>query len=255
MNTFVNLASVDDVQEYLTIPSDKRAASKDEVAKFLRGASADLIQAINRYPILQRCTETRDGTGGSRIVFANGPVRQVNAVKIGNIAVNPSSDGVQASYVFDRIALTYVMGNFPRGFSNVFLDYYAGWIPATAPDWAGNTDYSLFDFILDPAGNIQQVTTPGTSGATAPATWGSTPGATTSDGTVKWTMVLPDNEPVLLQRAAVTLTAQRWRRRPHLDETTYSMGGEITTAFSTKDVPDEVQTAINVCRWSVPILR
>lgn len=254
MNSFVNLATVDDVQEYLTIPTDKRAASKDEVAKFLRGASADLIRAINRYPVLQPYTETRDGTGGARMLCANGPVRQVNQVKIGGIAISPSPNGVSLGYIFDRISIAYLMGCFPRGMANVFFDYYAGWIPATAAAWAGNKSYNLFDFVLDSGGNVQQVTVAGTSGPTAP-TWATTPGATTTDGTVAWTLVLPDNESVLLWRAAVTLTAQRWRRRPHLDESSYSMGGQITASFSAKDVPPEVQTAIDQCHWVVPIPR
>jgi hypothetical protein len=56
---------------------------------------------------------------------------------------------------------------------------YAGWVTVTA--------YAIGTIIVDSNFNLQEVTTAGTSGATAPA-WASTIGATTTDGTVTWTM-------------------------------------------------------------------
>jgi hypothetical protein len=52
--------------------------------------------------------------------------------------------------------------------------------------WQPNKVYELANEILDPAGNIQEATTAGTSGATAPV-WNETPGGTTTDNTVVWT--------------------------------------------------------------------
>ncbi len=56
--------------------------------------------------------------------------------------------------------------------------------------WAADTVENLGTTITDSNGNIQQVTTQGTTGATEP-TWATTVGATTSDNTVVWTMVAP----------------------------------------------------------------
>ena len=52
--------------------------------------------------------------------------------------------------------------------------------------WQASTVYALGNEILDPSGNIEEVTTAGTSGTTAPA-WNKTVGGTTTDNTVVWT--------------------------------------------------------------------
>ncbi len=52
--------------------------------------------------------------------------------------------------------------------------------------WAPSTPFHDNQEIVDPNGNIQTVSTDGTSGGTQP-TWATVNGATTSDGTVTWT--------------------------------------------------------------------
>lgn len=53
--------------------------------------------------------------------------------------------------------------------------------------WQANTNYPNAGYaIVDSNGNMQSVTTPGTSGATVP-TWNTSIGGTTVDGTVTWT--------------------------------------------------------------------
>jgi phage gp36-like protein len=53
--------------------------------------------------------------------------------------------------------------------------------------WAASTAYSVGFLILDPNGNVQQCTTAGTSGTSAP-TWPTIRGATVTDGSVVWTL-------------------------------------------------------------------
>lgn len=55
-------------------------------------------------------------------------------------------------------------------------------LPMRYPNFYANTSYPLYTVIVDSNGNYQQVTTAGTSGASAPSTWGSTLGATTNNG-------------------------------------------------------------------------
>ena len=56
----------------------------------------------------------------------------------------------------------------------------------TSPAWQPSTAYASNAEVTDPAGNIQEATIGGTSGATAPA-WNDTVGGTTNDGSVAWT--------------------------------------------------------------------
>ena len=60
-------------------------------------------------------------------------------------------------------------------------------ISGTLSAWAPNTAYALNQLIVDSNGNVEEVTTAGTSGASVP-TWVTTIGGVTSDGTVSWTL-------------------------------------------------------------------
>lgn len=68
------------------------------------------------------------------------------------------------------------------------------------PPWNSITDYPVGAEIVDSNGNLQQVTTAGTSGANPPA-WAITIGNSTTDGGVTWDLVAPS-------RLALNLTDQ-----------------------------------------------
>jgi hypothetical protein len=53
--------------------------------------------------------------------------------------------------------------------------------------WTGSNPYSVGAIIKDSNGNVQRVTTAGTSGSSAPS-WATTVGSTTADNTATWTM-------------------------------------------------------------------
>ncbi len=58
--------------------------------------------------------------------------------------------------------------------------------PAATATWKAGTKYALNGAIVDPNGNMEQITVAGTSGATQP-TWPTTAGATTVDNSATWT--------------------------------------------------------------------
>ncbi len=76
----------------------------------------------------------------------------------------------------------------------LFPALFPNWIdPSTTPaSWKASITYTSAQVIMDSLGNIQAVTTGGTSGATAPV-WNPTSGKTTTDGTVTWTNLGPWN--------------------------------------------------------------
>ena len=68
------------------------------------------------------------------------------------------------------------------------------YVPASCGDaplndfWLPNALYSVGQVIWDPNGGLEMVTTAGTSASSPPATWPTTVGATTADGSVVWTL-------------------------------------------------------------------
>lgn len=55
-----------------------------------------------------------------------------------------------------------------------------------AGSWAASTSFPGYNVIVDSNANLQMSHTGGTSGATPPASWGTFPGAGTTDGTITW---------------------------------------------------------------------
>lgn len=61
-------------------------------------------------------------------------------------------------------------------------------IGTTNPSWSASLPRSVGAIVVDSNGNLQRCTTAGTSGSTAPA-WSTSLNATTTDGTVVWTLI------------------------------------------------------------------
>jgi hypothetical protein len=112
--------------------------------------------------------------------------------------------------------------------------------------WTGNTTYlngigmnscpmQLFTQIRDTNGNIQVVTGFGTTGSSQP-TWATTPGQTTTDGTVTWTCIDPNGitfrvSPLPPQNGTVWQIQPYYQKKPKL----------ITSISQTwSSIPDEL---------------
>jgi phage tail sheath protein FI len=62
------------------------------------------------------------------------------------------------------------------------------WLVQAQPQSTASTAETVGNLIVDSNGNTQKVTTAGTTGTSTP-TWSRTLGATTTDGTVTWTLI------------------------------------------------------------------
>lgn len=97
-------------------------------------AASQFIQAwLGRQLAIQSYTETRDGTGGQKLAFADTPVTAVSALSIDGQSIPPAPDPLSPGYVFSPTML-YLRGfSFTPGVQNVSLTYTAGYA-ATPPE-------------------------------------------------------------------------------------------------------------------------
>ncbi len=102
-------------------------------------------------------------------------------------------------------------------------------LPAASVLWQASTAYALGALVLDVNGNVEQVTTAGTSGASVP-NWNAVPGGSTTDGTVVWQNVSSDGSRVLEK-------INRYGAAVQLGETlaTFGIASAASMAKSLKD--------------------
>jgi phage tail sheath protein FI len=111
---------------------------------------------------------------GNQIVLANGNVFVVTVAGTSG-ATPPVWPAVVGTTIGDN---TVTWKLIPTGTGSLF------------PAWSSSQVFAVGAEILDSNGNLQRVTTAGTSGTTPPS-WSTTIGGTTTDGTVTWTLVSP----------------------------------------------------------------
>ncbi len=117
----------------------------------------------------------------------------------------PSSGSVQFNYALSATADYGALGMTVQEvglFANGAGAAMPSAIGTANPAWAGSTAWTAGNLIVDANGNIQRCTTAGTSGSTAP-TWATALGATTSDGTLVWTLVALHTAPAPMLAHAV----------------------------------------------------
>ncbi len=136
-----DLTTLANVKGWLSPPLTTTA--DDALLTRLITAASQFIQTwLGRQIAQQTYTETRDGNGGRKLVFANAPVSAVTSLTIDGIAIPPAPNPTTAGYVFSPTML-YLQGTIPgpsrdiyafsRGFQNVVVNYSAGY-PATPPE-------------------------------------------------------------------------------------------------------------------------
>lgn len=102
--------------------------SDDVLLTRLVTAASQFIQAwLNRQIASQPYTEMRDGTGGTRLAFANVPVTVVSSLTIDGVAIAPAPDALSPGFVSSPTLLSLQGYAFCRGYGNVVVSYTAGY--------------------------------------------------------------------------------------------------------------------------------
>jgi len=135
---FGDLTALADVKAWLQTGQDAFPSTDDVLLGRLITAASQFIQSwLNRQVALGDWQETRDGTGGQRLAFANIPVAAVLSLSIDGLEIPPapSTGGFGAGYVFSPTELALRGYVFTRRAQNVIVTYTAGYA-VTPPDIA-----------------------------------------------------------------------------------------------------------------------
>ena len=135
---FGDLTTLADVKAWLQTGQDAFPDTDDVLLARLITAASQFIQSwLHRQIASGDWQETRDGTGGQRLAFANIPVAAVLSLSIDGLAIPPAPmDGsFAAGYVFSPTELALRGYVFTRRAQNVIVTYTAGYV-ATPPDIA-----------------------------------------------------------------------------------------------------------------------
>ncbi len=136
-----DLTTLANVKGWLSPPLT--TTTDDALLTRLITAASQFIQTwLGRQIAPQSWSETRDGDGGTRLVFANAPVTAVASLTIDGLAIPPAPNATTPGYVFSPTVL-YLRGSiigpatdiyrFTRGVQNVAIQYTAGYA-ATPPE-------------------------------------------------------------------------------------------------------------------------
>lgn len=124
-----DLTTLANARQWLGLTS----TNDDALLSRLITATSNYIQSwLNRSFASQAYTETRDGAGGERMLFANYPVTAVASVTIDGQSI-PLASGSQApGYLFSTTTLFVNGYAFTRGRQNVTIAYTAGFAATPA---------------------------------------------------------------------------------------------------------------------------
>lgn len=126
-----DLTTLANVKAYLSPPL---ATTADDalLSRLITAASGFIQNWLNRTIASATYTDTRNGTGGTRLFLRNRPVTAVASVTVDGVAIplggpQPTTGG----YLFDDSSVYLIGYSFTKGAQNVVVQYTAGY--ATVP--------------------------------------------------------------------------------------------------------------------------
>jgi len=119
-----DLTDLATVKQWLNIA----ATTDDALLTRLITATSNYIQSwLNRVIASQSYTETRNGTGGTILMFSNYPVTAVSSLTIDDVAIPLATNTTMAGYRFSNQQIFLQGYGFSRGMGNVTMAYTAGY--------------------------------------------------------------------------------------------------------------------------------
>jgi hypothetical protein len=128
-----DLTNLANVKAYLSPPLTTTA--DDALLTRLITAASQFIQSwLNRSIASATYTDTRNGTGGTRLFLRNRPVTAVSSLSVDGVAIAASDPPpLGAGYLFDDSSVYLIGSCFSKGAQNVVVQYTAGYA-ATPPE-------------------------------------------------------------------------------------------------------------------------
>jgi hypothetical protein len=135
---------------------------------------------------------------GATVISASGNTQSSGSAQVGGVLLGDTQIFDSGTFYYDDFYITDTNGAYNTGFlgdikvsaqvpsGNGSTNNYS----QNAANWAASAPYAVGVTFIDPNGNIQRVSTAGTSKSGTHPTWATTPlGALTSDNSVVWTLI------------------------------------------------------------------
>lgn len=212
-------------------------------------------------------SEVKDGMGQVSLFLRNWPITAIQMLTVNDVAIAVAPDTSQTGYVLEpwlagetgapqRLSLRGYC--FQRGVGNVAIRYNAGYmvanevqmVPASAPyTIAVNAPYGSFGkdegVTYNNASPLVAV-----SGLPAAGQYAVNAGmySFSAADAEKNVLVSYSYIPSDIEHACVALVAERYRYRSRIGEVSKSLGGQESTSYSQRDMPEFVRTLLQPYR-------
>lgn len=247
-----DLTSLADCKAWLGVTS---GADDDLIAGLVSAVSLAILADLGRAAVLPATyVETLDGGGESAVALRHWPVSRILSCTIDGLALAQSIMPGQSGFVLDAAdaappgamqRLAYRGGSFPPGVQNVAVTYRAGFeiigetaIVPVAPPYTVAARAPFGTWHLDTA----------TAGASAP--YEAIGGAYTFSAADAGAIISLSYGyvPFDLARAACEWVGERYVSRTRIGQSAKTLGGQETTSFIVKAMPDVVSRLLQPYR-------
>lgn len=265
------LASLDSVKAWL----GSTTTNDDLLLTRLIGQVSRFIANYLQRPTLfrQEYVETYDGTGSARLMLRNWPVLSVESLAIGVLTVSAAQAPGHAGYSMEAWnglppgrpqTLTLNGYRFSTGLDNVAVTYAAGYaVDGEAHTVPSGDPYSIGVDAPHGPWAVDEGVSYADGTALTRVTANPSTGQYSIDGRGNYAFAAADAGsevlisysfvPADLEQACIELVAERYRYKDRIGESSKTIGGQVTAAFSLKDMPDYVRELLQPYMSVVPV--